>query len=151
MHKLQQLLKGRVAIVGIGNTLRGDDGVGPYIANALKSTRIDVLILDAGSTPENYLGKIVKFKPDMVLLIDALELGGKAGEYRITGAAKLKDTTLSTHNFSSKLLIDYLKEEADADVFMLGIQPESIKLGEGLSDDVKKTADSVIDFFAGLL
>ena len=49
-------------ILGIGNPLRGDDAVGLKVIQNL-SGRIpgNVLLLECGMTPENYLGKIEEF------------------------------------------------------------------------------------------
>ena len=59
LAKLKNRLQGKALIVGIGNRLRGDDGVGPEIINRLSSPLPHLLLFDVGETPENYLGKIV--------------------------------------------------------------------------------------------
>ena len=72
--KLEDVFKGKVVIVGIGNTMKGDDGFGPALVERL-SPKVKAVCIDAGSAPENYTGKIVKEKPDTILIVDALHLG----------------------------------------------------------------------------
>ena len=59
-----------MVIVGIGHPLRGDDALGPSLVKRLDG-HLDALCIDAGSAPENYLGKIIKASPDVILFIDA--------------------------------------------------------------------------------
>ena len=59
MNPFAHILQGKVVIAGIGNTLRGDDGLGCYLVNRLKG-RIHALCIDTGPTPENYVGKMTK-------------------------------------------------------------------------------------------
>ena len=50
---------GRFSILCIGNDLRGDDGLGPEIYNRLKNhITDDILLLNTGNQPENFLLKI---------------------------------------------------------------------------------------------
>ena len=49
---LAKMLSGRVVIACIGNEMRGDDGVGPFIAGLLTPSE-RVKVVDCGETPEN--------------------------------------------------------------------------------------------------
>ena len=94
MHppNFKNIFKGKVVILGIGNILRGDDGLGPVLIERLtlrlqKSANlkgnIELVCFDAGTTPENYAGKIIKEKPGTILIVDALHLGKNPGDYEI--------------------------------------------------------------------
>lgn len=83
--RLKSHLKGKVLILGIGNTLRSDDGLGSILANRLKD-KVPFKVIDAGTTPENYLEKIVKEKPESMIIIDAVDFGGVPGEFRLLQA-----------------------------------------------------------------
>ena len=69
---LRDILRGRVALVGVGNTLRGDDGVGPLLIESL--SRLvpagDVVLFNCQMCPENYIGPICGCPPDIILLVD---------------------------------------------------------------------------------
>ncbi|MBL7151201.1 MAG: hydrogenase maturation protease [Candidatus Omnitrophica bacterium] len=145
LRELQDRLKGRVVILGIGNTLRGDDAIGSLLAARLKG-RVPYIVYDAGASPENYLGKIVKDAPDTVVIIDSADFGAKAGEVRVLTGPEVTTTNLfSTHNASISLSINYLKNNLRADIIILMIQPESI----GLVDKLSRRAQEALDLLEG--
>ena len=144
LAKLKNRLQGKVSVVSIGNRLRGDDGVGPEIINRLSSPLPRLLLFDVGETPENYLGKIVKQKPDTIVLIDAVDLGAPPGTIKIIEKDDIKDESLSTHNASLNLVVKYLQKETSADVFLLGIQPKTIEFGKEISQSVKEGLEKIV-------
>ncbi|MCM8780588.1 MAG: hydrogenase 3 maturation endopeptidase HyCI [Candidatus Omnitrophica bacterium] len=147
---LKPRLKGEVVILGIGNTLRRDDGLGVILAERLKN-RTPFKVFDVGISPENYLGKIVREKPNTVIIIDAVDFGAQPGEFRLLDADDIKTSNLfSTHNISISLLINYLQNNLKADIIILTVQPKEISLGEGLSPEVKKTVNKLEDCFIAL-
>ncbi len=134
-------------ILGMGNALRSDDGVGSLLAARIKD-RVSYTVYDAGPSPENYLEKIIREKPDTVLIIDAVDFGGKPGEFRLVEAQDLKTVNLfSTHNASISLAINYLKNNLQADIIILIIQPKSISFGEGLSPQISETLNKLENWF----
>lgn len=144
---LKAHLKGRVVILGIGNTLRSDDGVGSLLASRIKD-KVPYMVYDVGESPENYLGKIVKDKPDNIVIIDAVDFGGKPGEFRVLEAVDIKTANLfSTHNASISLAINYLKNNLKADIIILIIQPKSIAFGENLSPEITETLSNLENWF----
>jgi len=148
-NELLDKLNGCVVIVGIGNPFRGDDGAGPALIRELK-TRIpeyhaEITLIDAGEVPENYLVRITEKKPDIVLLIDSADMKQPPGATKIFCAGEMQQGGLSTHNASLKMCIDFLKSETNARIFLLGIQPEHINLGENLSEIVLRTIKQLAD------
>ena len=139
-------IKGKIVIVGIGNTLRGDDGAGPEIIKRLKdsSTNYQLFLIDVGAVPENFLQKIVGHRPDVILLVDTVNLEKPAGSVEIIEGEDLKEEGFSTHNASLKLTIDYLKKETGADILLLGIQPKNIGFGQRISPEVKRAIDKTV-------
>ena len=136
----------RVVIVGVGNPIRGDDAVGPRIIELMKSKPIDgVLLLNTESVPEAFTGKVEKFKPTHVLLVDAANFRGMAGETKLINGEQIGGQAVSTHSLPLNIFISYIEKSLDLSVLLLGIQPVSIGLGEPLSDPVKATAVSVAD------
>lgn len=134
------ILKERVAIVGIGNILRGDDGLGPELIRMLKGSfpqKGRFLLLDTGEAPENYLEKIVQYQPDTILLVDALDFAESPGSMTIIDRSELQESGLSTHNASIKLTMNYLNSRAKCDVLLLGIQPANLEMGSSLSEPIK--------------
>ena len=74
----------RVAIVGIGSPIRGDDAVGLYVLDLLKDMKLgDTLLLRTETVPESYTGKLRDFNPTHVILVDAANFRGEPGEVRV--------------------------------------------------------------------
>ena len=138
----KNIFKGKVVIVGIGNILRGDDGFGPALIKEIKDSQ-KITCLDAGSAPENYTGKIIKEKPDTILIVDAVHLGRNAGEYDILKSSEIIKSGFTTHDLSPRMFLDYLEKETNANIYLLGIQPQNISLGEKMSTPVKKTLEDL--------
>jgi len=147
LDHLKLHLQGKVVILGIGNTLRSDDGAGSILASRIKG-KVPFIVFDAGESPENYLEKVIKEKPDNIVIIDAVDFGGKPGEFRVLETQDLKTTNLfSTHNASISLTINYLQSNLKVDIIILIIQPESISFGDKLSREVTGTVNTLESWF----
>jgi len=144
LTELKDRLQGKVSIVGIGNRLRGDDGVGPEIINRVKNPLPSLVLFDVGEAPENYLGKIVKQKPDTIVLIDAVDFDASPGTIKVIEKDDIKDESLSTHKVSLNLVAKYLQKETSADVFLLGIQPETTEFGREISQPVREGLEKIV-------
>jgi hydrogenase maturation protease HycI len=143
LHDLQEfILKAEhqpLLFVGIGNVLRKDDGVGVYMSRKIRETeRISVLTVEVSI--ENYIGKINRINPEILILIDCLDLGQPPGTCRLLSLDKIVDQTFNTHNISLNRLGDFFRMK----VWVLGIQPQSVDFGEHLSEPVKETADRIV-------
>ena len=139
---LSEMLTGKVVIACIGNELRGDDGVGPFIAGLLKPTD-RVKIVNCGETPENFLGVIVGYKPGKVLVIDAAEFRGEPGEVKVVSKEEIAGGGLSTHDAILTLFTNFIEEQTGAKTFFLAIQPERSEVGDRISARVEKVARGV--------
>jgi len=130
----------KILFVGVGNLLKRDDGVGVYISNRISNRNyISSLTVETGI--ENYIGKINTLKPDLLVLLDCMELGSGPGTYKLLKLNQIQDLTFNTHNISLKKLSDFFKMP----VYILGIQPENIGFGENISYLVRNIADKIIN------
>jgi hydrogenase 3 maturation protease len=136
--------KNPLLIITIGNSYRSDDGVGPYIASKIKKCKKNLIVLNAEDKPENIIDEATRLKPGKIVIIDAADFGGMPGEIRLIEKKDIPDTSLSTHSFSPNILAAIIEEDTGADVLFLGIQPESIQFGEGISKPVKEAAKRII-------
>lgn len=149
MDHLKSHLKGKVVILGIGNTLRSDDGAGSLLAGRIKD-KVAYVVFDAAASPENYLEKIIKQKPDNIVIIDAVDFGGRPGEFRVLEGEEIKTVNLfSTHDASLSLAINYLQNNLHADIIILGIQPKAIAFGDTISPEVAGALDKLEAWFYG--
>ena len=147
---LQDLLKGHVCIVGMGNRHRGDDGAGPGVIDA-RPPGTPGFWLDAGSAVENFLEPIAEQNPDTVLLVDAVAFGGYPGECRLMEPKMMVSTSVSTHVGSPAMLSEYLLARTGARIRMMAIQPESLDAGEGLSPPVRNSVVELATRLSSLL
>lgn len=145
---LEEWLKGcsRLVILGIGNLLRGDDSLGLEIVRRLKSKLPKgITVIEGGLTPENFIGKIRKIKPSHVLLIDAACFGGKPGEIRLVYSKQISGVTISTHVIPLSVLADLIREETNAKIILLGIEPKNLSLGAEISPEIKEAIEQSIE------
>jgi len=135
LGRLGKLNPAETVIVGIGNTLKGDDGAGPEVCRVLKG-KVAAYIIDAGTTPENFIGKIVRMSPKKLLIIDAIDFGVSSGTLKIFDIQDLGKFSFSTHCLSPHLFVEAIRSEIDAEVIFIGIQPAHLQLGRKLSKQV---------------
>ena len=83
LKQLKKLRGSKTVIVGIGNILKGDDGVGPLICQQLHNNQICAELIDAGTVPENYIQPIVRKAPQNLIVIDAIDFGAAPGTINI--------------------------------------------------------------------
>ena len=142
----------RVLILGVGNRLRGDDAVGSMLVERLQG-KVRVPLIDAGDVPENYLGPIERSRAEVVLVIDATDLGAKPGDTAVLEIEQVRAATVSTHTASLELLFKAIPVENRPQVIVLGIQPENTTFGQELSEQVRNTMESLaailIDYLEG--
>ena len=134
---LVQMTRGaRVAVVGMGHELRGDDAAGVAVVRALGADAAGnerLLTIDAGPAPENQIGPLLRFKPDMILFVDAAQMGEAPGTVRWVPWGQVDGAGISTHTLSPRVLARFLMRELGCEVLLLGIQPERCVVGAPLS------------------
>jgi len=130
----------RILFVGIGNVLKSDDGAGVYISRSIRK-RGNISSLTVEVSIENYIGKINSLDPDILVLIDCVDLGSSPGTYKLLELSQIQDLTFNTHNISLRKLSEFFKMP----VYILAIQPEKLEFGENISYLVKNNADKIIN------
>lgn len=149
---IKDRLKGVVAIIGIGNIMRGDDGFGPRLIESLKKKKVKASLFDCGTVPENYIFPILTTSCDTVILVDAADLKTEPGDMRVLALDELSGAGLSTHNSSIRLFTDLLMTgKDDLNIFAVTVQPKSIAFGESLSPAVSDGVNRLTDIFAEAL
>ena len=139
------LLQTADLFITVGNDLRADDGVGPYIYNQCRNKNNECQIINAGDKPEGIIDQAIALNPKKIVIIDAADFGGVPGEARIIKHELIPDTTLSTHTFPLRVIAKIIEDDTKAPVSFLGIQPKSVGFEEELSEEVKKVADQIIE------
>jgi hydrogenase 3 maturation protease len=139
-----------VAILGVGNLLKGDDAAGPLVCERL-SGKVRATVIDAGPVPENYIGPVLRAAPDVLFIVDAVDFGGRPGQIRVSTPDEIQGFAFSTHALSLHLSIDLICREKAIDVRVIGVQAGRTKLGSCLSPAVEEAvgtlADTLTQFF----
>lgn len=146
----------RIAIVGIGNSLRCDDAAGSLTARLLMDTRLardldTVLVMDAGHAPENGTSQLRRFEPDVILLIDAAEMGEQPGTIRMIGIDEIEGMSASTHTLPLSILAKYLVLELNCQLALIGIQPGSTEVGEEVHPKVLRAVRKIVEYILAIL
>ncbi len=143
----------KIAILGIGSELRGDDAAGMLAAEAIDnsikacpcSKRIRVFF--GSSSPENLTGEIKRFAPTHLLIIDSADMGEKPGVVSLIAEDKIGPGSASTHRMSLKMLIEYLRACINCKVHVIGIQP----VGLGLNMPVSEEVTQAVGYLSGMI
>jgi len=140
----------RVAIVGIGNSLRNDDAAGMLVARELLHRQCSpdtsyLLIVQAGHAPENVTGELRNFAPHLILLIDAAEMRDVPGTICWVPIQSIEGMSASTHSLPLSMLARYLTLELHCMVALIGIQPKSNDVGEVVSAEVSQAINEIVE------
>lgn len=117
----------KLIILGIGNELKYDDGVGPFIISELNKLNLndDILLINAQTVPENFTGKIRIENPSHIILIDACLMGLNPGEFKIVDEEEFTNIGISTHSMSLSYFVKFLNHD---NVLFIGVEPQSLEL-----------------------
>jgi len=143
---VHHLRHGRVAVLGVGNPLRGDDGLGPDLAQRLVN-RPRLISIDCEEMPENYTGVVRDHRPTLVLIVDAVDFNGAPGDLVVLGQDDLQQERFSSHKPSLALLMQFLRDENQVTVILLGMQPAQRGFREGLSPAVETSVRHLSELF----
>lgn len=137
-------MKKRTLVLGIGNTLLGDDGAGVYAVRHLQNrhaARHDVEFLDGGTLSFTLAGPIGE--AENLIVIDAAELNAAPGTLRVFIGPEM-DRFLGANRKSSVhevSLLDLMSVTLLSGTLprrraLIGIQPENLDWADGPSDSV---------------
>jgi len=133
-------------IVGVGNALRGDDGVGPFVAEALAAKGLAAHVHAGDGT-----GLIDLFQThDEIILVDATRSGVDAGTLIVLDAIAEKLPAdlfhYSTHRFGLAEAVETARAlgALPQSLLVYGIEGADFSAGDRLSPAVRETAEKLI-------
>jgi len=136
--------KPRVLVIGVGNLLLKDEGIGVHVVRALEKVEIpadiDLELIDGGTSPD--LVALLDNTIDKLVIVDAIKTGGKPGTtYRIKpeNLDILKKREVSSHELGLRqtLKIMELTGKKPKEVVIIGVEPQEIGWGTDLSPLLK--------------
>jgi hydrogenase 3 maturation protease len=141
----------KIAVLGIGNDLRSDDGIGPLIVESLRYEDSNLMIENVGSVPEGFARPLTVFGAERVIMIDAADMRKEPGHIELVTKDRIGGISISTHSMPLSFLMMYLEQETGAETILVGIQPKSIQFGERLTPEIETVAQNIIDTLTALL
>ena len=133
-------------VLGIGNRLGGDDAAGTCVVDILNQRfhrakdppPTEIIAIDTGTAPESYTSVIRRQRPDLLILIDAADMGLPPGSLRIIAPEKIDILSFSTHGIPIPMFVSYVRKFCGK-VLIIGVQPEQTEIGKGVSKSVHKS------------
>nr|WP_255772490.1 hydrogenase maturation peptidase HycI [Methanothermobacter sp. K4] len=148
-QSLSNFLEGcsRLLVLTVGNELRSDDGFGPYLASIISRdvSERGHLLINAGTVPENFTGRIRSERPSHIIIVDAVEMGEEPGTIMLIDRERISEYSISTHAMPLSFLVKYLEEQSGCRVTLIGVQPENLEFGMELSARVRGAAYELRD------
>jgi len=142
----------RVVLMGVGNPMRGDDGVGVAIIQRLQENPIpSVMLLNTETVPESYIGKVESHRPTHVLLVDAANFGGRPGDTRLIDSQHIGGQAVSTHSLPLTIFITYIEKSLGIKVLLLGVQPKTVAFGEGMTSELAEASKRIAETLRRML
>ena len=134
-------------VLGIGNVLLRDEGIGCHVVHALEGIPLpDVKVIDGGTCPD--VLQLLE-DADKLVIVDAVKGGGTPGQiYRF----HLEDITLEQKPFLSlhdvglvdNLMLMQLWHNL-SETIIIGVEPKEINWGLELSPELQEKMPQIID------
>jgi len=141
----------RSVVIALGNPLMTDDGFGLRVLQRLIEAYdmpVDVELVDGGTWGLSLLPAVESSR--RLLLIDAIDIGVAPGEVvsltsdEIPGMLSMK---VSPHHVDmlDVLALTRLRGTRPAELLAIGVQPDRVSFGVGLTDSVESRIDDVAE------
>ena len=147
---MSTMTRAPIAIIGVGNYLRGDEGVGIHAIEKLKRmTWPDNVEIIDGGTPGVALLHLMEDRR-LVILIDCADFGGKPGEIEVFDPDRLEreereEISLHATDLLTSLELARRVGRYPQKAMILGVQPKSISPSVSLSSELVGALDKIPD------
>lgn len=139
----------KIVVLGVGNLLLGDEGVGVHLVHRLKATNpqySNVEFIDAGTSMN--VPAIID-KVDKLIILDAVNGGKKPGtiyHFNVDQIDYRWNTPLSFHQFGvlDSLRILELLDKKPKDIVVIGIEPKLIDWGTELTPEIEAKLPQIL-------
>jgi hydrogenase maturation protease len=147
-----------ILLVGVGNTLLRDEGLGAHAIDRLKRLNLPdgVSLVQCGTDLLSLEAELAGQR--RIIVVDAIQAGDVPGTIHLLRESefdKAEARSSSAHQMSAlesaKLLKQVCPELAGAEMIFVGIEPMDMSMGECLSPPVEAAMPRLIDRILGLL
>jgi hydrogenase maturation protease len=140
---------GGTVVIGLGNPIMADDGVGIAALERLRAAGAPagVELVDGGTWGMNLLPVIEA--ADKLVLMDAIDAGGEPGTLHVLERARIPRylaTKISPHqvDLCDVLALAELRGTLPEDTVAIGLQPARVEMSCELSDAVRVRVDDLV-------
>ena len=148
----------KTLVLGIGNLLCSDDGVGLHIIEKLREENMGMDLKEASSGLD-ILDAVKGY--DRVILVDAIRSGGEPGTIYELSPEDFKERG-TLHSFSTHINMDFLEMlelgkklfpgKMPGDIVIIAIEAkDTMTISDRCTDEVEKALPKAIDMIKGLL
>jgi hydrogenase maturation protease len=142
--------KGKVYVLGLGNTDRADDGAGILVAEALKKP----FPLNSFSEHDGIEGTVLdiseKDEDATVIVVDAADMKKAPGSIALVRREDIRETEITTHRVAVALMASVLDKAGKATT-VLCIQPAKIEFRGEVTPAVRRSIDNVVRVLAEMI
>jgi hydrogenase maturation protease len=147
----------RIRVAGLGNVLMGDDGVGPTVVEALRAAYewpANVSLVDLGTPGLDLVPFVADL--DCLIVIDAVAAPLPPGSLHVYHGDDLPasaESRLAAHDpgLRHALALAALEGKAPSDFLLIGIVPERVEVGPGLSESARTSVPGAMAAVVGEL
>ena len=139
----------KICIVGIGNTLRSDDGIGAYIARAIETMDVpNVDCLTVHQLQTELVEELIHY--DTIILTDAAE---QDLEIDFKPLGDMKNAISSSHHINAEMLYSVADKMFDKklNIFLCAVKGENFEIGEKISSIAKERAKQAIELIVDFI
>jgi hydrogenase maturation protease len=139
----------KILIVGIGNLLCRDEGIGVHVIQEMKNMKLPehIELLDIGTSTMDLISYLEGVKK--LIVIDALKAGGSPGAiYRCRPEDLLanEEGPISLHEIGVLETLSMAKRMGmEINTVIIGVEPKVLDWGMELSDEVKNKIPTIIE------
>jgi hydrogenase maturation protease len=144
-------------IIGCGNPLAGDDGIGVYVISKLKTLKLpeEITLLEGGTDPLNLLDMLRG--TERVILVDAVKGAGEPGQVFFLNLDQIdldSHTGLSLHQFNLAQVLHLgftlIPEEMPRELMVIGVEvlettPYNLELSSPVRDSVPQILRVILE------
>lgn len=138
----------RTLVVGLGNLLLGDEGVGIHVIYELKKLKLpqNVELIDGGTAAFDLIPLLKN--ADKLIVLDAVQAGGEPGTIYRFGPEAISQSSFRITSLHEITLQDVLSAahllNIEPETVIIGIEPKRIEYGLELSAELKQAVPKVI-------
>ncbi len=144
-------------LIGVGNPMRGDDGVGPEVASRVGRLLLPGVEVAAEIDPLALLDHLQRTPPpDVVVVVDATAPGSEPGRVRLhrVGSGSLRHgSPFGSHGLGVADAVELARtlDLLPRQLILVGIEAKSANLGADLSAAVRAGLDDAVTAVVALL